>query len=92
MDTETTQTQKSPKLLDSAELSFLPLQPATKADSVLTILWADNFDKVFFSFTTRNDSKKIPFHLILATLATKIVFAWRLGNGCYWLKENMIIP
>lgn len=47
IETETAQAQKSQKLLDSAELSLLPLQPAAEDDSVLTIFWADNFDKVF---------------------------------------------
>ena len=47
IETETAQAQKSQKLLDSAELSLLPLQPAAEDDRVLTIFWADNFDKVF---------------------------------------------
>ena len=38
MEIETAQAQKSQKLLDSAELSFLPLQPAIEDDSVLTIV------------------------------------------------------
>ena len=38
MEIETAQAQKSQKLLDSAELSSLPLQPATEDDSVLTIV------------------------------------------------------
>ena len=53
MGIETTQAQKAQKLLESTELSFLPLHPATNNDSVLTVFWADNFDKVIlFSFAT----------------------------------------
>ena len=68
IETETAQAQKSQKLLDSAELSLLPLQPATEDDSVLTIFWETTLIKYFVSFTTKTNSKKILFQLLTATL------------------------
>lgn len=47
MEIETAQAQKAQNLLDTEELSFLPLKPASSNDRVMTIFWADNFDKVF---------------------------------------------
>ena len=45
MDVETAQAQKVVKLMNNADTSVLPLQSKSDEETVLTVFWADNFDK-----------------------------------------------
>ena len=82
MEIESAQALKSQKLLDSAELSFLPLQRVTEDDGVLTIFWADNFDRVFLlALLQKVIAKKFHFicYWLQLLLSVCLCSGWEMG-------------
>ena len=45
LDIETAHAQNAVKLMNSADTSVLPLQPRYPLQTVITVFWADDFDK-----------------------------------------------
>ena len=79
MEIESAQALKSQKLLDSAELSFLPLQRVTEDDSVLTIFWADNV--FLLALLQKVIAKKFHFicYWLQLLLSVCLCSGWEMG-------------